>query len=273
MEHHPASPVSIIQQAYSQMMLNRVVPALREMGFTGTRQMFKCRDGGGEAWFSIQKDGRFARHQRLLFTVNGPWWGAGRIYELMPQGAIDTWWEIDGPQTDQVAGSFIAAIRRYVVPALMARLEEPVALRAADVMWQRTFPEVPDLPKRKPDGGGAEPTLPFIQPAGSPLDRHFADFSSSIALLRLQAAEYVAELGMDDSRTVPALLDRLEYDPSPWIRIAVAGRMLAIAARQERVRSALRAAAAADEMALVRYAARYTLRADLGGTAAEPPVR
>ena len=66
---------------------------------------------GGEAWFSIQKDGRFTRHQRLLFTVNGPWWGAGRIYELMPQGATDTWWEIDGPQTDQVAGSFIAAIR------------------------------------------------------------------------------------------------------------------------------------------------------------------
>jgi hypothetical protein len=77
---------------------------------------------------------------------------------------------------------------------------------------------------------------------------------------------------MDDSRTVPALLDRLEHDPAPWIRIAVAGRMLTIAARQERVRSALRAAVTADEMALVRHAARYALRADLGGTAAEPPV-
>jgi hypothetical protein len=60
-------------------------------------------------------------------------------------------------------------------------------------------------------------------------------------------------------------------DPSPWIRTAVAARMLTIAARQERVRSALRTAAAADEMALVRYATRYALRADLGGTAG-PPV-
>jgi hypothetical protein len=258
--------VSIVQQAYSQMMLRQVVPALREMGFTGARQMFKYRGGRGEAWFSIQKDGRFTRHQRLSFTVNGPWWGSGRICELMPQGAIDTWWTIDGPQADQVAGSFIAAISRYVMPALRARLEEPVALRAADVVWQRTFPEVPDLPERQPDGGGAEPALPFVQPAGSPLDRHFADFSSGIALLRLQVGEYVAERGMNDPRTVPALLDRLEHDPSPWIRTAVAGRMLTIVAHQERVRPALRAAAAADEMALVRYAARYALRADLGGT-------
>ena len=154
---------------------------------------------GGEAWFSIQKDGRFTRHQRLLFTVNGPWWGAGRIYELMPQGATDTWWEIDGPQTDQVAGSFIAAIRRYVVPALIARLEEPVALRAADVMWQRTFPAVPDLPKRQPDGGGAEPTLPLF----SLPDHHWTVISRTSAAVSLCSGSRPLSMSLSLAWTTP----------------------------------------------------------------------
>ena len=43
--------------------------------------------------------------------------------------------------------------------------------------------------------------------------------------------------------------------------------MLTLVAHQEQVRPALRAAAANDEMAEVRFAARYALRADLGGPA------
>jgi hypothetical protein len=46
---------------------------------------------------------------------------------------------------------------------------------------------------------------------------------------------------------VPALVDRLERDPSPAIRTRVASRMLVLRAREPMVRSALQASAAEDE--------------------------
>ena len=62
---------------------------------------------------------------------------------------------------------------------------------------------------------------------------------------------------------MPALVDRLERDPSPAIRTRVASRMLVLRAREPMVRSALQASAAEDEDDEVRGAARYALRLDL----------
>lgn len=265
--------VAGVQQVYELMMRDLVVPVLREMGFTGTRQMFRYR-GSGEAWFKTQKDGRFTRQQLLSFTVNGSWWGFLRIVELMPQGVTDTWWRLDGLDADtaQVAGSFLAAIGRYVVPAMRAQLDEPDSARAAGVRWPRVFPPVPDLPRKQPDGGGAGPGQSYVVAAGSPLDAYFSEFASDVAFRRLRAAEYVAVTALGEPRTVEALLDRLEHDPSPWIRTAIAGRMLTLVAHDDRVRPALQAAAAEDEMADVRLAARYAIIADLGrsGTTSVP---
>lgn len=68
---------------------------------------------------------------------------------------------------------------------------------------------------------------------------------------------------LGDPRAVPALLDRLEHDPSPVIRKLVASRMLTRLAQQAGVRAALQAAAADDHDPGVRWAVRYALRVDV----------
>jgi hypothetical protein len=68
-----------------------------------------------------------------------------------------------------------------------------------------------------------------------------------IALWRWEAAKGVTETELSNPRTVPALVDRLEPDPSPLIRKEVASRMLTLLAREPLVRSALQASAAEDE--------------------------
>ena len=68
---------------------------------------------------------------------------------------------------------------------------------------------------------------------------------------------------LSNPRTVPALVDRLEHDPSPFIRKEVASRMLTLLAREPLVRSALQASAAEDEDRMVRGASFYALRLDL----------
>jgi hypothetical protein len=127
------------------------------------------------------------------------------------------------------------------------------------VPWARTFPAQPPS-RRLPDGHGADPAAWFVQPAGTDSDSSFAELTSECACYRLGAAEAIAENAADDPRALPALLDRLEQDPSPLNRYRIASRMLTSSAQDPQVRSALRDAAAEDENLQVRWAARYALR-------------
>lgn len=95
-----------VQQAYDQMMREQVAPALRELGFTGTARIFRYRSGDHKGEIRWQKDARQTRRQLLLFTINlGWWWGGGRICELMPVTASDTWWELRGSLPTETVAS------------------------------------------------------------------------------------------------------------------------------------------------------------------------
>ncbi|MGO8886944.1 MAG: HEAT repeat domain-containing protein [Streptosporangiaceae bacterium] len=253
-----------VTDAYREMMRGQIAPALRALGFTGSAGAFRYRSGGHEGGIGFQKDGRDVRLQRLGFTVNvGFWWAAGRIFHLMPEPAHDTWWKLNGGEpTGPAADSVVAAIRRYALPAIQAGLDDIDHQLDRAVQWTRTFPPVPDLPDREPDGGGADPSAWYVQAAGTSADEFFADFASDIALYRLQAAQCVAEFGLADTRAVPALVDRLEHDPTAWVRKHVASRILTLLKDDPRVEPALRASADSDEDPVVRWAARYAMRVD-----------
>jgi hypothetical protein len=97
-------------------------------------------------------------------------------------------------------------------------------------------------------------------------DDLFAALGDPDEHVRAGAVSDIGAIASGDARTVPALLNRLEHDPSPAVRSAAAGALRAYA-RQPRVHAAFRAAADQDEDHTVRWEARYALRlADLAET-------
>jgi hypothetical protein len=254
-----------VRQTYEQMMRGQIAPALRDLGFTGTLPIFRYASGGRSGEIRWQKDGRRARLQVTLFTMNLDWLcGAGRVSELTPVPAIDTWWEVRGGHpTDAVADSVVRAVRSYVLPAILAGLDDPEPLPDsysgfAGMLRPNTGGGTDEL-----DGGGADPRAWFVKPAGTDDDAYFGDLTSGDAGLRESAADYITEWASGDARTVPALLDRLEKDPDQSIRMKVASRMLTPLADQPSVCEALRRTADRDEDPVARWAARYALRLDL----------
>jgi hypothetical protein len=190
--------------------------------------------------------------------------GAGRFSELMPVPAIDTWWEVRGGQpTGAVADSVISAVRSYVLPAILAGLDDPEPLPDSYSGFAGMFRPGRGGGPDQPGGGGADNRAWFVQPAGTDDDEAFGDVACGNAALREAAAEYITKWAADDARTVPALLDRLEKDPDQSVRMTVASRMLTPVADQPPVRAALRRTAARDADPVVRWAARYALRLDL----------
>lgn len=252
-------PPARVVEVYDLMMREQVGPALREIGFKGTLRSFKYgRDGrfGEVRW---QKDGRAAYAQIMPFTANvGYIAGGGRIYELMPVPTGDTWWEVRGGQpTAEVAASVVDVIGRYLVQAIEAALDDPADPPADDPASDQFY-------SRISDAGAAGPAAWFLQPAGTAADEAFTDlFTSAEPADRFDAAEIAAVDAPDDPRTVPAVIDRLEHDPSPHIRKLVASRVLPLLAQDPRVLAALQAAADNDDTYGVRWAARYALRISL----------
>jgi HEAT repeat protein len=98
-----------------------------------------------------------------------------------------------------------------------------------------------------------------VRPAGMRVDWAFAELASAEARTRLGAAQTIGRLALDDGRAIPALTDRLEKDPSPYVRRVVAARVLSAVTGDERVRAALETAAANSD-GEVRWAAGYAPR-------------
>jgi len=230
------------------MMREQIVPALREIGFSGPARTLKYGRGDRQGTIRFQKDGRSVRHQLMPFTANVNYIaGYGRIFELMPVPTLDTWWEVNGGQpTAAVAASVVDAMDGYLIPAIEAALDDPA-----------------DPPADDPDYGDTDEVDPvawLLQPAGTEDDSEFADLASSDFLSRFEAARYLAVNASDDPRTVTAVIDRLQRDPHPEMRRLVASRVLPLFPRDQRVLAALQAAADNDDSYGVRWAARYALR-------------
>ncbi len=259
-----SSTVSL-PQVYERMMREHVAPALRTHGFTGSLRTFKYRSGGTSGSIEWQRDARVvrAREPVLRFTANVYYCcGSGRIGELMPAPAGDTWWEIyAGEPTMRVADSVIAAVRCCALPAILAGLEAPDVELDSRMRHAFAFG-----PSRDPDGSGADLSAWHVRPIGSQHDEAFAWFTSAEPRRRLGAA-YIAASVPSDPRSISALLDRLRNDADPVVRKLIASRMLPPLARDQQVRSALQATAANDPHPGVRWAGRYALRLDL---ASEP---
>jgi hypothetical protein len=160
----------------------------------------------------------------------------------------------DGEPTGPVAESVVTAALRYVLPAILAGLEEPD--RVTDPLM---YGALGNGPGREPDSGGSDPATAYVQPRGTEYDRDFADFTSSQPSDRLYAA-YATVRVTDDPRTRPALLDRLDHDPNPVIRKLVASRVLTTHDGDPEVIQALRRTAGSDLHPGVRWAGRYALR-------------
>jgi len=235
-------------EVYAYMMREQIVPALREIGFSGPARVLKY--GRGHRWGTIrfQKDGRAARAQRMPFTANVDYIASyGRIFELMPVPALDIWWEVKGGQpTAAVAASVTDAMSRYLIPAIEAALDDP-----AD-------PPADDLDVGDTDGG--YPLAWLLQSAGTENDGWFDNLASTDMLIRFEATRHLAVHAPADPRTAPALIDRLERDPEPEVRRLVASRVLPLFPGDPRVLPALQATADRDNSYGVHWAARYALR-------------
>jgi hypothetical protein len=177
---------------------------------------------------------------------------ANRIGSLLPVPGWDTWWELTGSEpAGPVGETVIAVLRRYAWPAVLAGLDDPASQPHDDGMSYTRALWAGD----EPDGGGADPSAWYLRPAGTTADGSFADFASHIPGTRMDAAYLVAIDARDDQRTVPALLDRLELDPSPVVRKIIASRMLTGLARDPLVRPAVARTATSDDHPGVRWAA------------------
>src|SRR5215469_7313450 len=178
-ESRPQPQPGNVRHSYEQMMREQIAPALRDVGFTGTLAVFRFAAGDRAGEIRWQKDGRQARRQITLFTMNLNWLcGAGRISELMPLPATDTWWEVRGGYpTDAVAESVVSAVRCYAVPAILAGLDDPEPLPDSYAGYAGCFRPGTAGPEQ-PGPGGADPRAWFVQPAGVHADEYFGDLTS-----------------------------------------------------------------------------------------------
>jgi hypothetical protein len=176
-----------VQQAYEQMMRGQIAPALRELGFTGTLRIFRYRGGSRKGEIRWIKDARQTRNQILRFAMNLGWCCAGgRLYELMPEPATDTWWTVRGGQpTGPVADSVVAAVRCYVLPAILAGLDHP------DDMDDGIRPGQPPAPVGHVPGYAADEP----PPAGLLLD--LLEHDPSPAVRAQIASRQLPRLGQD----------------------------------------------------------------------------
>lgn len=143
-------PDATAQEAFSAMMKDSVAPALRQLGFRGSGQVFSLPSQTHFAQIGFQKS-TYSTSDRVRVTANvsvipievweqaradspnlplkpapsvfyGSFAWQRRIGDLLPSGA-DTWWVIDGGcDPSPVATEIIESVRRYALPAMKAQL-------------------------------------------------------------------------------------------------------------------------------------------------------
>jgi len=249
------------------MMRDLVTPALRELGFRGSWSRalwYQDGDYAGTVW--TQKSVHSSK-DRVNFTVhlsaahvptNAVYW-TSNLLGLIP-GNEETWWTVSaGGPADTVAARVLGAFRSYGWPAILAALDEPGFPPDPAVRWARTFPPAPSSADRQHTQADHRPPAWVLHPAGRDSDSLFAELADEDHLTRFTAVELISDTAIDDPRAVPALLDRLERDPSQPVRL-MAARGIRPLARHAAVRQALQQAAVSDEDVEIRWEARYAIR-------------
>jgi hypothetical protein len=151
-EQSDPAPAATAQQVFATMMKDTVAPALRQLGFTGSGQVFSLPSPNHFARIGFQKS-TYSTSDQVRVTANisvipvavwereradspalprtpapSVFYGAfawqKRIGDLLPSGE-DTWWIIDrrtDPQT--VAADIVESIRDHALPAMRRQLDE-----------------------------------------------------------------------------------------------------------------------------------------------------
>jgi hypothetical protein len=247
------------QDVFKTMMRDFIAPALRDLGFRRRRaHEYAVRRGEHEGYFRTDKSHRNTRREVdfrvLLWQVHVPTCTSYRdrdLFALIPRSE-NIWWTV-GPDTPSapVADEVVTAFRQYGWPAIQAAVDSPGEPPDPGIVWQRRFPPVPADSDRH-----AMDSIDALIDAGLVTEGLLAQLEVGNCHYRRDAARQLCLDAFDDPQVLPALLRHLELDRSPQVRAAVA-EYLRPAAGQPAVLSAMRSAAAQDEDAQVRWAARY----------------
>jgi hypothetical protein len=139
------------QDTFKRMMQGRVAPALRDLGFRGSGQVYALPSDSHWAQLGFQRsafgDSRVGRFTINLSVVTKAAWAersrqksdgrdrpvanskygppvwCERIGRLLPEGE-DRWWSLPaGAPTDAVAEEVIVAVRDYALPEMRRQIE------------------------------------------------------------------------------------------------------------------------------------------------------
>jgi len=143
--------------------------------------------------------------------------------------------------------------------ALGSWFQDWFRLVAIPATWARSFAPEPGPAAQGANGPNLGPLTWLVHRATHQDDDVFAELADSDEIVRMEAVMVIGSDELHDDRAIPALLNRLEFDPSPHVRERAAlglGRVC----EQPEVQEAFLGAAAEDEDVQVRWAARYGLR-------------
>lgn len=265
-ESPPLPGVATAQEVFEHLMRDRVAPALRDLGLKGAFRSFTYRIGDLEGAVWTRKS-RYSRKAWVDFTLElgaaylptGAGYWNRELPSLIP-GNRDYWWRVEaGRPAEPIASTILSAFRSYGWPAILAALDSWYYPPDPAILGTRTFPPETSTAARQAARLTLDPIAPLLRPAGRNHDEAFAALSDEDPRTRELAMGIVGVEAADDPRALPALLNRLEHDPSAGVRRMAALRLRPLTQR-EGVRPALQAAAAEDEDLEVRWQARYALR-------------
>jgi hypothetical protein len=244
------------------------LPALRDLGFKGsvTRGFF-CTNGDYAGGFWTQKS-RYSTKEKVEFWVHlsavheptgSPYWNM-QLHALIPRNESLSHWTVRaGRPVEPVAAHLLRVFRRYGWTAIQAAIDSPGYPPDPEITWARSFPAEPTPAASAASRPNLGPLAWLVHRATHQDGDVFADLADPDAIVRAEAAVSIGLEQLGDARAIPALLNRLEFDPSANVRERAA-LALGRAADRPEVREAFRAAAAMDEDVQVRLAARYGLR-------------
>ena len=255
------------QDQFRHAVRDLIGPGLRDLGFRGGQSTGFWYPSGAyfgdvefrESRYSAPAEVDFGVHLSARHGPTGTRFWAARLDELIPGRLGQPWTVGAGMPAGPVAESVLEGLRAYGWPAIEAALDAPGFPADPLAAWGRTFPARANPWDRligDPRAGGLAGAL---RPAGVRADSWFAELADPDEAARCSAVDRISGEAPDDPRTLPALLDRLEHDPSDRVRWQAARALLPLAG-QPAVAAALAAAAALDEDLQVRWAARYALR-------------
>ncbi|MGN6681263.1 MAG: HEAT repeat domain-containing protein [Streptosporangiaceae bacterium] len=261
----PKSAALTAHQVFTQMMRDSIAPALRELGFKGSVSRgftYLSGDYSGGLWtqksrHSTKEEVYFWVHLGAFHEPSGSGYWNTALHALIPQNDSFSQWTIRADRSaEPVAQDLLEIIRNYGWLAIQAAVDSPGYPPDPEATWARTFPPPEGLAAQGPDLG---PLTWLVHRATHRDQDLFADLADTNEAVRMSAAVDIGCEALDDKRAIPALLNRLEFDPSALVRERAALSLGCVPDRPE-ILAAFRAAAAQDEDLDVRWAARYGLR-------------